>query len=276
MFRVRTGTFLQRPSPGPPPWRPVRTSPCRGLTISSLAYSFGLPPSSVFPPESVALVGLRCGRPADNGFIQLIQPVVVMPSANAPSGGFPATVSGSGRWFRARRPLSRGEGARRPRNNTPPMNTIHQPKEWRIVALRECPMPADMLLCDQPAIAAAYWKQHIATQPFVELSRENFFVLLLNVRRRILGHHLVAIGTLDTVCCHPREVFRAAILGNAHSVVLMHNHPSGDCSPSEADIRVTRDLVRAGQMLKIEVADHVILSEHSHTSMRELGHVFGS
>ena len=58
---------------------------------------------------------------------------------------------------------------------------------------------------------------------------------------------------------HPREVFRVAVIGSAAAIVLMHNHPSGDPTPSEADIKVTRDLIRAGQLLKIEVLDHVIM-----------------
>ncbi len=85
-------------------------------------------------------------------------------------------------------------------------------------------------------------------------------VILVNTRRRIIGHHLVATGTLDTILVHPREIFRAAvIIGRAAALILAHNHPSGDSTPSEADIKVTRDLIRAGQLIKIEVLDHVIV-----------------
>ena len=153
--------------------------------------------------------------------------------------------------------------------NTP---SYPQPQEWRIVPLRECPLPSDLLLCDQPSIAAQYWRQHIATQTWYDESREQLLVILLNTRRRILGHHLVAIGTLDSVCTHPREVFRAAIMANAHSLILAHNHPSGECTPSDADIRVTRDLIRAGQTLKMELTDHLIIAPHDHRSLRELGY----
>ena len=72
---------------------------------------------------------------------------------------------------------------------------------------------------------------------------------------------------------HGREVFRAAIVSCASAIVLMHNHPSGDSSPSEADIKVTRDLIRAGQLLKIEVLDHVIMGSNR-ASLRELGYFF--
>jgi DNA repair protein RadC len=86
----------------------------------------------------------------------------------------------------------------------------------------------------------------------------------------VKGHQLVTIGTMDTMLVHPREVFRVAVVGCAAAIVLMHNHPSGDQTPSEADIKVTRDLIRAGQLLKIEVLDHVIMGNPKHSSLREL------
>ena len=88
---------------------------------------------------------------------------------------------------------------------------------------------------------------------------EHFQAVLLNTRKRLIRIEKLSQGTLDTILVHPREVFRAAIAANAAAVVMVHNHPSGDPTPSEADIKVTRDLIRAGQLLKIEVLDHVIL-----------------
>ncbi len=110
---------------------------------------------------------------------------------------------------------------------------------------------------------------------------ETFQTLLLNVRHRLIRVERVSQGTLDTLLVHPREVFRAAIAANAAAVVLVHNHPSGDPAPSEADIKATRDLIRAGQLLKIEVLDHVILGRRTpdrardYVSLRELGHFYG-
>ena len=98
-------------------------------------------------------------------------------------------------------------------------------------------------------------------------------MLLLNTRRRVKGHQIVSIGTHDTILVHPISVFRLAIVTSAAAVVLTHNHPSGEAQPSEADIRVTRDLVRAGQLLKIEVLDHVIMGTPNHCSLRELGYL---
>jgi DNA repair protein RadC len=79
---------------------------------------------------------------------------------------------------------------------------------------------------------------------------------------------------MDTILCHPREVFRLAIMASASAIVIAHNHPSGEPTPSEADIKITRDLIRAGQLLKIEVLDHIVIGNPKHTSLRELGYFF--
>jgi DNA repair protein RadC len=106
---------------------------------------------------------------------------------------------------------------------------------------------------------------------------EHFLVLLLNTRHRLIRVEPISQGTLDAIHVHAREVFKHAITANAAAIVLVHNHPSGDPTPSEADIKVTRDLIRAGQLLKIEVLDHVILGRRTterardFASMKELG-----
>jgi DNA repair protein RadC len=106
---------------------------------------------------------------------------------------------------------------------------------------------------------------------------ETFQVLLPNTRRRLIRVAEISDGTLDTLLVHPREVFERAISASAAAIVLVHNHPSGDPTPSEADIKVTRDLIRAGQLLKIEVLDHVILGRltperpQDYLSLRALG-----
>lgn len=107
---------------------------------------------------------------------------------------------------------------------------------------------------------------------------ETFQAVLLNTRRRLIRVARICEGTLDTLLVHPREVFKQAITSDAAAMVLAHNHPSGDPTPSEADIKVTRDLIRAGQLLKIEVLDHVVLGRATHerprdfVSLRELGY----
>lgn len=97
---------------------------------------------------------------------------------------------------------------------------------------------------------------------------------MLNTRRRVKGHHIVSIGTMDTILVHPREIFRVAIVTAASALIVMHNHPSGESTPSEADIKVTRDLIRAGQLLKMELLDHVIVGNDNFASLRSLGYFF--
>jgi len=128
-------------------------------------------------------------------------------------------------------------------------------------------------MCDTPDKAAEYWQRHIATHPHFNPECEYLAILILNTRRRVKGHYLVSIGTLDSIMVHPREVFRLAVMTSAAAIVMMHNHPSGESTPSEADIRVTRDIIRAGQLLKIELLDHVIIGKPGHTSLRELGYL---
>ncbi|HEY1661005.1 MAG TPA: DNA repair protein RadC [Verrucomicrobiae bacterium] len=107
---------------------------------------------------------------------------------------------------------------------------------------------------------------------------ESLQALLLNTRHRLIRADKIIDGTLDTLLVHPREVFKRAISANAAAIVLVHNHPSGDPTPSEADIKVTRDLIRAGQLLKIEVLDHIIIGRATaqrakdYVSLRELGY----
>jgi DNA repair protein RadC len=129
---------------------------------------------------------------------------------------------------------------------------------------------------DQPATVVNFMRETNRLK-----NVESFQALLLNTRKRLIRAEEISHGTLDTILVHPREVFRAAIVANAAAMVLVHNHPSGDPTPSEADIKVTRDLIRAGQLLKIEVVDHVIIGRATaertkdFSSLRELGYFAG-
>jgi DNA repair protein RadC len=133
----------------------------------------------------------------------------------------------------------------------------------------------DSPVLDRPDFVADLFREEARFQPV-----ETFHVLLLNTRRRLIRMEKISQGTLDTLLVHPREVFKAAISANAAAVVLVHNHPSGDPTPSEGDIRVTRDLIRAGQLLKIDVLDHVIIGARSqdrakdYVSLKELGYFY--
>ena len=133
----------------------------------------------------------------------------------------------------------------------------------------------DSPVLDNPATVVDFMRETNRLQKV-----ESFQVLLLNTRKRLIRAEEISQGLLDTILVHPREVFRAAITANAAAIILIHNHPSGDPAPSEADIKVTRDLIRAGQLLKIEVVDHVIIGratperQKDYSSLRELGYFY--
>jgi DNA repair protein RadC len=152
------------------------------------------------------------------------------------------------------------------------------PPEFRALRLRD--IPYDSPMADNPERIAQFARAAMAGAAWYNGEVEQLVCVSLSTRRRITGFWLVSCGTLDTILCHPREVFRTAVLVNAASLVLVHNHPSGDPTPSEADVKVTRDLIRAGQVVKIEVVDHVILGHvqsangRGYTSLRELGYFY--
>ncbi|ADG05432.1 RadC family protein [Kyrpidia tusciae] len=103
------------------------------------------------------------------------------------------------------------------------------------------------------------------------LSKEHFVVLHLDTKHRVLGEEVVSVGTLNASLVHPREVFRTAIKRNAAAVVCVHNHPSGDPTPSPEDIDVTKRIVESGRILGIDLVDHVVIGRGTYVSMRERG-----
>jgi len=103
------------------------------------------------------------------------------------------------------------------------------------------------------------------------LEQENFKILMLNTKNRIIKEETISIGLLDTTLIHPREVFKDAIRECASSIIIAHNHPSGDPEPSRADLEITKDLVKAGEIIDIEVLDHVIIGKGRYWSWKEDG-----
>jgi len=101
---------------------------------------------------------------------------------------------------------------------------------------------------------------------------EQFCVLVVNAKNMLIVAEIVSSGLLDAALVHPREVFRTAVKSGAAAIILLHNHPSGDVTPSVADIRITKQLIAAGNILDVKVLDHVIIGRgHKLTSMREDG-----
>lgn len=104
--------------------------------------------------------------------------------------------------------------------------------------------------------------------------REHFWVLALNAKNQLIRRIECAVGTVDAAVVHPREVFKDAILASAISIILVHNHPSGNPSPSVCDKRLTAKLFKAGKIMGIEVVDHVIMGEeYQYFSMCEHGFI---
>jgi len=104
-----------------------------------------------------------------------------------------------------------------------------------------------------------------------DLRKEVFKVLLLNRANRFIKEVFISEGTLDASVVHPRDVFREALLEPAAGIILIHNHPSGNPSPSDEDLRITKQLVEAGRLLGIKVYDHIILAGESYRSLADEG-----
>jgi len=117
---------------------------------------------------------------------------------------------------------------------------------------------------------------HRVCEEQASYGQEAFTVLCLNTRNRLIAGGIVTIGLVDSTLTHAREIFRKAIECQASALVLCHNHPSGDTTPSAEDVKMTKQLVQAGQVIGIKVLDHIIIgkksdSERGYTSFRELG-----
>lgn len=101
------------------------------------------------------------------------------------------------------------------------------------------------------------------------LEKEHFLVIMLGSRNQVTGKEIVSVGTLDSSLVHPREVFKGPIKKSAAAVVLAHNHPSGDPTPSDDDLSVTKRLIDSGILLGISVVDHVVITKDKYVSIRE-------
>ncbi|MBS4194827.1 DNA repair protein RadC [Bacillus sp. FJAT-49870] len=105
------------------------------------------------------------------------------------------------------------------------------------------------------------------------LTQEHFVALYLNTKNQVIHRQTIFIGSLNASIVHPREVFKEAIRRSAASIICLHNHPSGDPSPSREDIEVTKRLVECGKMVGIELLDHLIIGDKKYVSMKEKGYM---
>lgn len=105
------------------------------------------------------------------------------------------------------------------------------------------------------------------------LAQESFQILTMDTKYFIINRHMITLGLLNGTMYHPREVFRAAILDGADSIIAMHNHPSGDPNPSAEDVKMTKQLAGASKIIGIEMLDHVIIGRNTFYSFRENGQI---
>ncbi|KAB8134771.1 JAB domain-containing protein [Gracilibacillus oryzae] len=106
-----------------------------------------------------------------------------------------------------------------------------------------------------------------------QLKQEHFVVIFLNTKNQVIHRQTIFIGSLNASIVHPREVFREAVKRSAASIICAHNHPSGDPSPSQEDIHVTKRLVESGKVIGIDLLDHLIIGDHRFISLKEKGYL---
>lgn len=131
----------------------------------------------------------------------------------------------------------------------------------------------DSGLYDVPTINTPASVYRVAKQVLMlhEEPEEHFCILCLNTKNKIVGVHTISVGSLNASIVHPREVFKAAMLNNAAAIICLHNHPSGDPTPSREDVETTQRLKEAGSILGIKVLDHIIVGEDEYVSLTEKG-----
>jgi len=138
---------------------------------------------------------------------------------------------------------------------------------FKIQAIRESSSTADYRRVESPFAAAEILRAYLNGA-----DREHCVALLLDNRHQVIGIHTVSIGTLNASLVHPREVFKAAIVVGSAAIILGHNHPSGDPTPSTEDLALTSRMKQAGELLGIPVLDHVVIGEEQRfTSLTQNG-----
>jgi len=116
-------------------------------------------------------------------------------------------------------------------------------------------------IISNPSDIASYYMEKLK-----ELNKEHFIAVFLDTKNRIIGEKIISIGTLNSSLTHPREIFKEAIQHSANSIILVHNHPSGDCSPSKEDEKITEILFKSGELINIKALDHIIVGNGSYYS----------
>lgn len=105
------------------------------------------------------------------------------------------------------------------------------------------------------------------------MTKEHLMLASLNTKNKVVALHIVHIGSLNASVVHPREIMQLALLDNANAIMIGHNHPSGDPTPSHEDIEVTRRLVDSGNIIGIPLLDHIVMGDYSFSSLKEKGYI---
>ncbi|MCL4492823.1 MAG: DNA repair protein RadC [Nitrospirae bacterium] len=136
---------------------------------------------------------------------------------------------------------------------------------YKVILVREASSNNDLI------VSSPKQTEEVLYEYFKCLDREHFIVLMLDTKNKVIGINTVSVGTLNNSLIHPREVFKPAILSNAASIIVAHNHPSGDPSPSLDDKNITVKIRQAGDIIGIGVSDHIIVGENRYFSFVEKG-----
>jgi DNA repair protein RadC len=150
--------------------------------------------------------------------------------------------------------------------NDPVVQRIYKIPQYRITMVKEGNFSVGQKRIGSPQDAF-----NVVYEFLADADREYFLILMLNTKNCVNGTNVVSVGNLNSSLVHPREVFKAAILGNAAAIILVHNHPSGIPDPSSEDMEITRRLAEAGRVVGIEVLDHVIIGDGCWVSLKEKG-----
>ena len=137
--------------------------------------------------------------------------------------------------------------------------------DYKVMLIKHSSVPSDKKRIDSPVDVVDMFKTYLDGA-----DREYFCIAMLDRKGNLLGLNTVSIGSISSSIVHPREVFKPAIIIGASSIILCHNHPSGDTMPSNEDIVITRELIEGGKILNIEILDHVIIGDNYY-SMKERG-----
>ena len=144
-------------------------------------------------------------------------------------------------------------------------STWYKIPDYKVMLVKDSNVPSDKKRISSPVDVVSMFESYLQGA-----DREHFCIAMLDRKGNLLGLNTVSVGSLSSSVVHPREVFKPAIVIGASSIILCHNHPSGDTTPSSEDIAVTRKLVEGGKILGIEVLDHVIIGDR-YCSLKERG-----